>query len=283
MYLVKKQFPLSIIFFSFWASFLFLPAKSMAQGDLLIYPKRVVFDGAKRSQELSLANSGKDTARYVISVVQIMMKEDGVAELINQPDSGQRFADKNFRFFPRHVVLAPNEAQTVKIQPIKTSELDPGEYRSHLYLRAEPEKKPFGEEKLNRDSSAISVRLVPVFGISIPVIIRVGESTMNISLSKVSFQLEKDTIPTLTMDINRTGNMSVYGDISIDYISLQGKVTRVALVKGLAVYTPNTLRHFRLLLDKNAGIDYQTGALHVVFTDQSGKTVKVAQEQIFLQ
>lgn len=254
----------------------------MAQGNLLIYPKRVVFEGPKRSQELSLSNSGKDTARYVISIVQIRMRDDGSFETISQPDSSQHFADKNFRFFPRNVVLAPNEAQTVKIQLAKVNELEPGEYRSHLYFRAELEKDPLGQEKATRDTSAISVRLVPVFGISIPIIIRVGESTMDMSLSKISFQLQKDSTPTITMDINRSGNMSVYGDVSFDYISLQGKTTRVGLVKGLSVYTPNTRRHLRLSLDKNPEIDYHKGSLHIVFTDLSARTIKVAQEQILL-
>lgn len=70
-----------------------------AQGNLLITPRRVVFDGSKRSIDLNLANSGQDTATYAISLVQIRMKEDGNFETITQPDPGQRFADKYIRFF----------------------------------------------------------------------------------------------------------------------------------------------------------------------------------------
>ena len=178
--------------------------------------------------------------------------------------------------------MAPNEAQTIKIQLVKINELEPGEYRSHIYFRAESEKKPLGDEKSNKDSS-ISIHLTSVFGISIPVIIRIGESNTDISLSKFSFQLENDTMPVLKMDLKRTGNMSVYGDISVDYISEQGKVTRVAMAKGLAVYTPIPLRHFRLLLNKNPETDYHRGALHIVFTDQSARVIKMAQEQISLR
>ncbi len=100
----------------------------------MIYPKRVVLDESKRSELLNLANTGNDSATFVISFLQIRMKEDGTFEKITQPDSAQRFADKNLRFFPRSVTLAPKEAQTVKIQIIKTNELMPGEYRSHLYM-----------------------------------------------------------------------------------------------------------------------------------------------------
>ena len=162
---------------AFFIAFLMLfSIQTEAQGDLLLYPKRIVFEGSKRSQTLNLANSGTDTGRYLVSVVQVKMKEDGGFETITQPDPGQRFADKNFRFFPRNVVLAPGEAQSIKIQLVNTNELETGEYRSHIYFRAEAAKKPLGEKEAPADTGAISVKVVAVFGISIPVIIRVGES-----------------------------------------------------------------------------------------------------------
>ena len=170
---------------------------TMAQGDLMIFPKRIVFDGSKRTQELNLANSGKDTARYLLTLVQIRMKEDGSFETITEPDPGQNFADKYLRIFPRNVVLPPNEAQTVKVQLTNSGEIQPGEYRSHLYIRAEAEKMPLGEEEAPSDPSSISVKLVAVFGISIPVIIRSGESTSSVSLSDISFLPAADKKPAL--------------------------------------------------------------------------------------
>ena len=50
---------------------------AMAQGDLVLLPRRVIFEGSKRYEELNLANSGKDTARYVISLMHVRMREDG--------------------------------------------------------------------------------------------------------------------------------------------------------------------------------------------------------------
>lgn len=277
----SNPFPKAL--YLFFAAFLFYPFLDLnAQSDLLIYPKRLVFDGSKRAQELNLVNNGKDTARYVISVVQIRMKEDGSFENITQPDPGQNFADKNFRFFPRNVVLGPNETQTVKVQLVQFSSLAAGEYRSHLYFRSEQAYNPLGEDKHQTDSSTISIRLVPVYGISIPIIIRSGESTTEIGLSDVGFQWKKDSLPLLHMNLNRSGNMSVYGDISVDHISADGKVTRVGTMKGLAVYTPVATRSVRLPLDQKAGVDYNKGALHVVFTETSGKSEKVAQKQIYL-
>ena len=149
----------------------------------------MVFEGSKKSIDLNLANTGQDTATYAISLVQIRMKEDGGFETITEPDPGQRFADPFIRFFPRSVTLGPNEAQVVKVQLTKTNELTDGEYRSHFYFRAVPKQNALGEEEKVKDSTSISVKLTPIFGITIPVIIRKGESTTKVTLSELAFQI----------------------------------------------------------------------------------------------
>ncbi|MGN6803800.1 MAG: hypothetical protein ACTHJN_18010 [Ginsengibacter sp.] len=259
-----------------------IAAKAEAQGNLLIFPKRVVFDGSKRLEILNLSNTGNDSATYMISILQIRMKEDGSFEKINEPDSGQYFADKNIRFFPRTVTLAPHEAQTVKVQVIKTNELATGEYRSHLYFRAVPKEKPRGEEDAQSAQKGISVKLIPIFGISIPVIIDKGENTAAVNLSDLSFKMVDNTLPTLKMTFNRSGNRSVYGDVSVYHISWEGKTTLVGSAKGLAVYTPTKLRHFTIQLNNGYGINFHSGKLLVVYSDQSAKPVKLAEKEIVL-
>lgn len=256
---------------------------SSAQGDLMLFPKRIVFEGSKKSQEINLANSGKDTARYIISVVQIRMKEDGSFENITEPDPGQQFADKYIRIFPRNVVLPPNEAQTVKVQLINSGEIQPGEYRSHLYVRAEEEKKPLGEEEAPRDSKAISVKIKAIFGISIPVIIRSGENTSKVNISDVALQQETETPPSLKFTFNRDGNMSVYGDVMVDYISPEGKSIRVGAANGLSLYTPTVKRNFNLALNKTTGVDFNKGSLRVTYHYTGANTEQVAEGMIALQ
>lgn len=263
-------------------AFLAIPLKGTSQGNLLLTPKRIVFEGSKRSEELNIVNTGKDTARYVISFVQIRMKEDGSFETITVPDSAQFFADKNLRFFPRSVTLAPNEAQTVKVQLTNKGKLEPGEYRSHLYLRSVSTNQPLGETDTSKAATGISIKIVPVFGFSIPMIIRIGENTAGADFSRISVTMEKDTLPYVNIDLNRTGNMSVYGDIWVDHTSPEGKVTRVGLIKGLSVYTPNTKRYVRVALNKDIGIDYHSGKLHIVYAYQAAKVERVSQQEIKL-
>jgi P pilus assembly chaperone PapD len=263
--------------------------RAYGQGDLLISPRRIVFDGSTKTHELNLANSGKDTARYLISMLEIRMKEDGTFEEILQPDEGQNFASKYLRFFPRSVTLAPNEAQTVKVQLNKANNLPEGEYRSHIYFRAAPNAKPL-EEKDVKDSTAITINIRAVFGITIPAIIRVGESNTTVNLTNVALTRVNDTTNRVSMTINRSGNMSTYGDVMVYHISPDGKSTEVGAARGLAVYTPNKLRNFQLDLDRTKKVDLRTGKLKVVYELQkndkqvvAGKPATMAEADIVLQ
>ena len=248
--------------------FIIFPAVLSAQG-LVIFPKRAVFEGRKRVQIFNLSNSGNDTATYDISYVQMRMNDGGGFENITEPDSAQYFASPYLRYYPRRVVLAPHESQVVKIQLTKTNELVTGrEYRSHLYFRAVPGIKPLGEEEIQKDTTSISVHLVAVYGFTIANIIRRGKSTTKVSISKLSFEMNNDTIPILKMEFTRTGNMSCYGDIVVNYISPGSKTTEVCKIQGFAVYTPGELRRSKIRLKKIEGVDYSKGKLQVIYSTQ---------------
>lgn len=263
----------------------FFPFNMTAQGNLLITPKRVVFDGNKRSMDLNLANIGQDTATYAISLVQIRMTEGGNFETITEPDEGQLFASPYLRYFPRTVTLGPNESQTVKIQLSRSGSLAPGEYRSHLYFRAVPVMKPLGEEEaVIADPTSISVVLTPIFGITIPAIIRVGQASFKITMTDLRLITAADATPRLSLTFNRTGNYSVYGDLAVDHVSSTGVVTRVGIANGVAVYTPNSIRHFEFNLFDSPGVDFKSGKLVVTFSAPSDvKPEKYAEAEMALK
>lgn len=256
-----------ILLFIFLTTFV---SPLFAQGDLLIYPRRVVFDGKKKIEKLVLSNTGKDTAVYNISFVEYKMDENGQLQLISEPMEGITFASSNVRVFPRKVTLAPGEAQTVKVQLTGTQNLTDGEYRSHLYFRAEEEKAPLGKAGKKKDAT-ISVKLTPVFGISIPCIFRIGENTTSAAVSDLQFVKEKDNI--LQFKLNRTGNMSLYGDFTINYIAADGKSYEVAKIKGVGVYTPNQFRTMTMKLTKPENINFTGGTFNVIYFQNESKKV----------
>ena len=257
--MTKKSILVLILFLNF--SFTLL-----AQGDLMVFPKRIVFDGIQnRVQTVNLGNIGKDTATYRLSYNQIQMDEDGKFISIDKPEANQNFASPYLRYYPRTITLAPNEWQVVKIQLIKTSELKEGEYRSHLYFRAVSKTKLLEKETIARDTiqpKGLDIQLTPVYGISIANIITIGTSTTAVNLSNLAL------LPSqiLSLDINRTGNQSAYGELNINYISPEGISTNVGLIKGYAVYAPGNLRRTKIKLKTFPTVDYTKGKLQITYT-----------------
>ena len=242
---------------------------SFAQGDLMIMPKRLVFDGSQRSQEINLANTGSDTAVYAISFVNYKMTENGNFKQIETPEEDQRFAEGFLRYFPRRVSLAPNESQTIRVQLTRTGNLEHGEYRSHMYFRAVEEQTALGEEK-TKDSEGISINIKTVFGISIPIIIRHGKSTTQVNLNDIRLDVSGD-LPKLSLSINRSGNMSVYGNLTATHIAPNGTKTEVGMVKGVSVYTPNEKRDFSFELRDATKVDLSKGKIKITYNSEDGK------------
>lgn len=262
---------------------LFVNTASRAQGNLFINPIRIVFEGQRRSQEISLANTGTDSARYQVSFVQIRLTENGNFEQIETPEPGQLFADKNLRIFPRIVSLGPKETQVIRVQVFKKEQLQAGEYRSHLYFRALPTKDKVLNPKDTAETKSVSVKIVPVFGITIPVIIRIGENQTTATVTALKLEKQQNNEAVLQFRINRMGNMSVYGDVNVTHISPSGKATPVGFIKGISVYTPNTLRHINLKLNTQSKVNYSSGKLALSFDSlKDGKMEKLAMAELKL-
>lgn len=268
---------LSKLFFFFLISIFFLNSTS-AQGDLLVFPKRIVFDGKKKAEQITLSNIGKDSAVYNISFIEYKMTEVGEFKTIIEPELGQQFASPHLRTFPRQVTLAPNETQTVKVQILNPEKLIDGEYRSHLYFRAEKNNNPLGKGEKGNNSNLVSVKIEAVFGISIATIINKGKSNTTTSISDLNYTNEENN-HFLNFNINRTGNMSTYGDINIKYISKDKKVYEVGKAMGMAVYTPGTIRKIKIQIQKPQGINFNDGKFRVVYTKNESNEIITQAEQ----
>jgi hypothetical protein len=249
-----------------------------AQGDLLVFPKRITFDGIQqRGKILNLSNIGKDTATYTLSYQEVKMGEEGSFNSIEVAETDQNFASPYLRYYPRTITLAPNESQNVKIQLIKTNELKQGEYRSHLYFRAVPKVALLKKEAIDttaQETKGLSINLTPVFGLSIANIITIGENTTAVQLTNlvITKSIENNTA-TLSLDFNREGNRSAYGTIEVNHFSFDGTTTQVAIIKGFAIYSPGNLRKSKITLDNSKNIDYSKGTLKVRFTTEDKRTL----------
>jgi len=264
-----------VLLFVLFLILMFCNKCGYSQGNLLVTPKRIVFEGGKQSQEINLVNIGQDTAVYAIGFVQYRMNEDGTVTEIFVPDSGQFFADKLIRFYPRNVEIPPKESQVVRTQIKRIPDLESGEYRSHMYFRSVPTEIPLGDDSTNPDSTNISVRIKTLFGISIPLIVRVGNNlSSSVNLSNISLKMLNDTTPILSISINRVGEISTYGNLIVEYISEKVRNVEVGFARGVAVYTPNLKRNFQLVLRNPEDVNYHNGKLIVKYQSENENKVE---------
>jgi hypothetical protein len=264
-----------IFFFSF---------KAEAQGNLMITPKRVVFEGNKQKEVLNLINMGSETTTYSVSFVQKSMKEDGSFVDITDSEPGQPFADPYLRIFPRQITLAPNEGQSIVLQYRRKAEMLAGEYRSHLYFRSEKDYTALRNNSQKKDSKSVSVQLIPIYGMSIPIIIRTGETDLTVTLSNLKLQTLDDKSNVLSFTINRIGNISLYGDILVQFIPKKGETYDIGAVNGLGVYTSINKRNISLQLDTVEGKSLAKGKISVTYSsNDDSKAVILAVADLVIE
>jgi P pilus assembly chaperone PapD len=241
-----------------------------ALADLMLYPTRIVFEGNQRAAQLELINSGSEDETYRISLVNRRMSETGAFSAIDVPLPDEKFADDKLRYSPRQVTLAPGVGQVVRIMLRKPAGLATGEYRSHLLFSKQPD--PSGRtsvEDSGADNNQINVVLTTLIGASIPVIMRHGSTDANIVLTQLDLRRPVDNAPVLAFVMERTGNQSVYGDLTVSFIPYGGSEQVIERANGVAVYTPNALRRVSIQLKQINGPRLTNGALRVTYREQA--------------
>ena len=247
-----------------------LPANH-ALAELMLYPTRIVFAGNQRAAQLELINNGSESATYRISLVNRRMSETGTFANIDSPLPGEQFAGELLRYSPRQVTLLPGVGQTVRIMVRKPANLATGEYRSHLLFAQQPEAR--GSTSIEaRNSIAdneIGIMLTTLVGVSIPVIVRHGNTEASVSLTHLDLQQPSNAAPTLTLSMERSGNQSVYGDLTVSLTPASGAEQVLARANGVAVYSPNLLRRASLALQLPNGQRLTNGTLRVTYREQA--------------
>ena len=258
-------------------------------GDVNIYPKRLVIDGRNRLATLGLYNRSTAPGDYDITLSDKMMTPAGtLTDLADVTDPQQRAnvhsAAQLLRWSPHRVMLQGSEAQTVRVMVRVPPDLPPGEYRSHFAIISVPPEigglsidDAAGAE---RSPDGIGVRIVPRFGISIPVIVRVGETTLAVGIRDLAVVADTASRK-IRLTLTRDGTRSAFGDIAI-YPA--GSKTPIAEVRGIGIYTEVTERRADVAIDPKADPRlYARGArLVAVYTDDDVAPGKALARQEFV-
>jgi len=217
-----------------------------------VTPKRLVIQDGQRFVDVTLVNSSATRQHFEIAIMNKRMNSKGQLADTENPADGEFFADKMIRFTPRSVDIAPGQSQKVRILSRLSENAPDGEYRSHMLF------KQIADE--TRLQSAL-------YAISIPVILRKGSLSASFTLSnpKIFTQDEKRF---MSFDINRQGNKSLYGDVSI-YVHGD----KIAPLNGVATYLSVPSRTVTIEIPNT--LEIMPNSTRIVFTtdDQSSEIV----------
>jgi P pilus assembly chaperone PapD len=204
---------------------------AMAQADLLVAPTRVVMNGGG-STEVILDNIGPRLATYRISLELRRMNADG--DLVDVPEAEANATEKAalalVRFSPRRISLPPNQPQSVRIVARAAPELPDGEYRVHMLFRGVPDPT----EAVPADqpvATGLSIRLVPIYGITIPLIVRKGQLEASAALDHPRLE-RQGSRTTLVFDLTHSGPRSLFGEL----FARPRSGEPVLLMRGIAIY-----------------------------------------------
>ena len=204
---------------------------AQAAGDLLVAPTRVVLDG-QRGTEVILNNIGSETATYRISLELRRMTAEGRLEDVSEEQENEieQAAKAMIRYAPRRVTLPPNQPQAIRLGVRAPEGLPDGEYRAHLLFRAIPDARSVTEQEA--PEGGFSIALTPIYGVTIPVIIRQGNLQATAAIANGRLEQDPDG-QALTFDLSRAGDRSTYGEIRVTKAGLSEPVM---VARGIAVY-----------------------------------------------
>lgn len=214
-------------------------------GDLLVAPTRLVLDGRKGA-EIILNNIGDEPATYRISVEFRRMTRDGGLADVPEPSAEEKMAQDMILYAPRRVTLAPHQPQSIRIAARPPQGVADGEYRVHLLFRAIPPAKPVVAPDPANPPKGVSFALTPVYGVTIPVIVRLGRLEARAGIANVHLE-QKDGKPVVALDLSRSGDRSTFGEVRV---LKAGVKNPIAVQRAVAVYKEVSTRSVVIPVDE---------------------------------
>jgi len=217
-------------------------------GDLLVAPTRIVLDGRKGA-EVILNNIGEEPATYRISIEFRRMTEDGSLVDVAEPTAEDKVAEDMIVYAPRRVTLVPHQPQSIRIAARAPQGLPDGEYRVHMLFRAIPPANPVVPASASTDGTThgLHFQLIPVYGVTIPVIVRLGNLEAKAAIANV--RLDKTSgKPVVDLDLSRSGTRSTFGEVRV---LKPGIKNPIAIQRAVAVYKEIGVRHLSVPVDES--------------------------------
>jgi hypothetical protein len=266
--------------------------------NLNISPKRLTFDKAGKTATVYVFNQGSEPVAVNIDLIDRVMTPDGqispADEAAQKPDikplvDKLQSAQSMLLATPRRALLEPGKGQTIRVRvnPAAAEAAAKGEYRSHLTITTIPPKDlgVTAEEAAGTKPNQLSFTIYSVFGISIPVIVRLGDTDVRAAIENphvayvdvpaANGEPAKHT-PVLDFDLVRKGANSLFGNVEV---RAKGKgKDPIGLARGVGVYTEIDRRAMQIPLTRAPAAGE---SLEITFTDDDTNPGRVLAQSAY--
>ena len=258
-------------------------------GDINLYPRRVVIQGRQRTAQVGLFNRTANEGDYEIDITEMAMTPEGRLVALDQVEDPAliakvKSAKDMIRWSPKRLSLGGSESQTIRLMARPSPDLAPGEYRAHFLAISRPDVAAGGmtidEAVSGRQADGIGVTIKPRFGISIPVIVRVGETTLDLGIENPRVVTLPDGRRALSLKLTREGTRSAYGDVRV---LRTGSDEPLVVARGVGIYPEIDARDVLLPFTLGEGVGPLSSGekLKVVFVDDDYEPGAVLAEAAF--
>ncbi len=238
--------------------------------NLNISPKRVTLDRNHRSGTIFVFNQGTGPGTFDISLVDRIMLPNGrilTVEEAQADPATKAVADKVksaqpiLQISPRRTTLKPGEGQLIRLQVVGGANVEPAEYRTHLTIATLPPRDAgttAEEAASSTTASGLSIRITALFGLSVPVIVRLSDLDVRAGFENPRLTYEdlggpghapRPKSPVLTLDLVRQGAGSLFGSLEVR-IQGQPRSAPIGVVHGLGVYPEIDRRTVQVVLTR---------------------------------
>lgn len=233
------------------------PQIAAPAANINITPRRVVFDGVKRTEAVYVFNQGTAPVTVDVALVDNVMLPTGeITPLAEVPRKGPAATAAAARLTsardailatPSRLTIEPGKSKAVRIRAsIPESPAGAAEWRTHLTVTTvpPPDAGLTAEAAGSAPKTELGFRIQSAFGISIPLIVRGAAAAASARLGPIALvrgdapkadgSLVRN-VPMLSFELSRVGANSIYGNIEARVDGKSGREV-IGFIRGIAVY-----------------------------------------------
>ncbi len=207
----------------------------LAGQGVLVAPHALYIDDARRTGALTLYNPNPDPAEVTISTAFGYPVTDSLGHFALRTSEGSDSTHPSaatwIQAYPRRLLIAPLERQTVRLLASPPTGLPNGEYWARLIITARGGKLPIAP---TADTAAVHIQLDLVVNTNIGIAYRKGPMTTGVTLSALRVRPVGDSIQ-IWSHLERHGNAAYVGTVRHALDDSTGQ-TRRSLNAPIAVY-----------------------------------------------